>query len=287
MPRAPCAAGHGLVGYGRARTSSKNSSARGSRDCPSQNIACLRTAGFRLVRATSISFGTPFVLRQLAEGEHRAFLDLGLGIVLDGLGDRARRLPAGLLREPEDGLAAHGRAARRSWRHAVSVSTASGFAALRHREREVLPQGSRHWRCRGAPCAPARTRRARARSPPRTRPACAVAIGLSGAISVASARSAAGVPMGRDRVHRAVDDAVVPVALGQRHGRRSRSSRSMLADVDHAGQPVARSRRRASSSQDVRVGANALDLPVLDPVQHHGLARALRAGSGRAPPRRR
>ena len=33
-----------------------------------------------------------FVRRQLTEGEHRAFLDLGVRIVLDGLGDRARRL---------------------------------------------------------------------------------------------------------------------------------------------------------------------------------------------------
>src|SRR5260370_28107486 len=40
-------------------TFSKNCSARGSLDCPSQNIACFRTAGFRLFCATSISFGTP------------------------------------------------------------------------------------------------------------------------------------------------------------------------------------------------------------------------------------
>src|SRR6058998_612044 len=40
-------------------TFSKNCSARGSFDCPSQNMACFRTAGFRLVCATSINLGTP------------------------------------------------------------------------------------------------------------------------------------------------------------------------------------------------------------------------------------
>jgi hypothetical protein len=33
-------------------TFSKNSSARGSLDCPNQNIACLRTSGFLFVCAT-------------------------------------------------------------------------------------------------------------------------------------------------------------------------------------------------------------------------------------------
>ena len=40
-------------------TSAKNSSALGSFDWPSQNIACLRTAGFWFVFATLISSGTP------------------------------------------------------------------------------------------------------------------------------------------------------------------------------------------------------------------------------------
>jgi hypothetical protein len=42
-----------------SNTDSKNVNARGSRDCPSQNIACLRTAAFEWLRATSMSRGTP------------------------------------------------------------------------------------------------------------------------------------------------------------------------------------------------------------------------------------
>src|SRR5215469_17310025 len=41
------------------RTFSKNWRARGPFDWPSQNMACLRTSGLRLVWATSISLGTP------------------------------------------------------------------------------------------------------------------------------------------------------------------------------------------------------------------------------------
>src|SRR6266446_1719094 len=42
------------------RIFSKNASARGSCDCPSQNIACLRTSRLWLVCATSINLGTPW-----------------------------------------------------------------------------------------------------------------------------------------------------------------------------------------------------------------------------------
>jgi hypothetical protein len=45
--------------YRFSRISSKNFTARASCDWPSQNIACLRTTGIRLLRATSISFGMP------------------------------------------------------------------------------------------------------------------------------------------------------------------------------------------------------------------------------------
>ena len=38
-------------GSGYRRISSKNFSARGSFDCPSQNMACLRTTGFLFYRA--------------------------------------------------------------------------------------------------------------------------------------------------------------------------------------------------------------------------------------------
>src|SRR5712691_7402365 len=41
------------------RTSSKKARARGSFDWPSQNMACLRTAGLRFFRAVSMSSGTP------------------------------------------------------------------------------------------------------------------------------------------------------------------------------------------------------------------------------------
>src|SRR5579871_37960 len=41
------------------RISWKNATARGSFDCPSQNIASLRTTALEFVRATEINFGTP------------------------------------------------------------------------------------------------------------------------------------------------------------------------------------------------------------------------------------
>src|SRR5579872_7542514 len=41
------------------RIFSKKARARGSLDWPSQNMACLRTAGLRLDWATSMSLGTP------------------------------------------------------------------------------------------------------------------------------------------------------------------------------------------------------------------------------------
>ena len=106
----------GLVGLppGRAaryfsRTSSKNLSARGSFDCPSQNIACLRTTAFLLFRATSISFGTPVVLGQLAEREDRAPLDLGFRVAIDRFGDRRDGLGARALSEPEQRIGPHSR----------------------------------------------------------------------------------------------------------------------------------------------------------------------------------
>lgn len=43
------------IGSQRERISSMKVSARGSRDCPSQKIACLRTSGLRFVRATRMS----------------------------------------------------------------------------------------------------------------------------------------------------------------------------------------------------------------------------------------
>ena len=74
------------------RISAKKSIARGSLDCPSQNIACLRTAGLR-VRARDLDEERhAFVLRELAQGEDRLLLHVGIGILLDALGDGAGRL---------------------------------------------------------------------------------------------------------------------------------------------------------------------------------------------------
>src|SRR5262249_4514472 len=74
-----------------------------------------------------------FVAWELAEGEDRLLLDLGLGVFLDRLRDRGGRGPAGLLAEPEEGLAADVRApvARRHLDDGVG-----GLGRARRRERE-------------------------------------------------------------------------------------------------------------------------------------------------------
>jgi len=51
----------------------KTGSARGSLDCPSQNIACLRTSALWFVCATSIRFGTPSSFGKLAQRKDSFF----------------------------------------------------------------------------------------------------------------------------------------------------------------------------------------------------------------------
>ncbi len=101
-----------------------------------------------------------------------------------------------------------------------------------------------------------------------------VPIGLSGAISVASARSAAGSRCAAIASIAPSRDAVAPVAV--RHGTAGQSQQQV--DAGRRAHPASASRRvapPASSLAGLRVGANALDLPVLDPIQHHGLVRRL------------
>src|SRR5437016_3657150 len=50
---------HAAMSRNYRRTSSKKLSARGSLDCPSQNMACLRTSGCGFDRANVINKGTP------------------------------------------------------------------------------------------------------------------------------------------------------------------------------------------------------------------------------------
>ena len=97
--------------YFLSRMSSKNLTARGSCDWPSQNIACLRTSGLRFVARDLHQLRHALVLRQLAEREHRLLLHLGVRVVVDGAGDDGDRFLAGLLRQPEERLAADLRAA--------------------------------------------------------------------------------------------------------------------------------------------------------------------------------
>ena len=227
-PRA-CADGSARVGYGRARTSSKN--------IERARIPGLSQPEDRLLPHGRIPVGArhvdqlrhALVLRQLAEREHRAFLDLGVGIVLDGIGDRARRLPAGLLREPEDGLTAHGRAgvAPRDAGQRVDGLALRGSATPR------TPGASARVSALDVSRSALRTSSnpVRPRAFAAQNAACLrVAIGLSGAISVASARSAAGSRW-------AAIACIAPSATRSRRspsgtGRlASRSSRSMLADV--------------------------------------------------------
>ena len=85
-----------------SRTSSKNFSARGSFDCPSQNIACLRTAAFLLFLATSISFGTPSSFGSWLRAKTALFLTSvsGSRSIASAIADDG--LVAGALREPEE-----------------------------------------------------------------------------------------------------------------------------------------------------------------------------------------
>lgn len=55
-------------------TCAKNSGARGSFDCPSQNMACLRASGLRWLRATSIRLGTPSSLGNCLSAKTAFFL---------------------------------------------------------------------------------------------------------------------------------------------------------------------------------------------------------------------
>ncbi len=104
----------------RAKTSWKNASARESPDWPSQNIACLRTSGFRFVFATWIR------LQRLLEDQPSALVLIADGHVSHGPGGAALAMkaaaprwsgtaPARLLR----GVGAEVREARRGLRGAT------------------------------------------------------------------------------------------------------------------------------------------------------------------------
>ena len=92
-----------------SRTSSKNLSARGSFDCPSQNIACFRTAAFLLFRATSISFGTPSSLGSWLRAKTARRLTSVSGSRSMASAIVAAASVPGALREPEQGVGPHSR----------------------------------------------------------------------------------------------------------------------------------------------------------------------------------
>ena len=95
-------------------------------DWPSQNIACLRTSGFRLVRATSISFGTPSSFGSWLSANTAFFFTSVSGSLSIAPVIVADRLLAGLLREPEQRLAAHAACSGRSRAAAMSAVSADG-----------------------------------------------------------------------------------------------------------------------------------------------------------------
>ena len=116
----------------RQQDFSKNASARGSFDCPSQNIAWRRTAGLEWRRGHLDQLRHALVLRQLARARNSPLLDVGVGVALDGVGNRRDGLRTGALGDPEQGLAAHlGRRARLARR---STSAARGRRLGVHRE---------------------------------------------------------------------------------------------------------------------------------------------------------
>src|SRR4029450_8971628 len=67
-----------------------------------------------------------FLLRHLAEREHRLFLDLGVGIVVDGAADRRERVPARAGRGAEKRPSSHPPAPRPPAARAVRTAARVG-----------------------------------------------------------------------------------------------------------------------------------------------------------------
>ena len=86
--------------------SSKNFTARGSFGLPEPEHRLLAHLGLRLVRATSISFGTPSSFGSWLSAKTAFFFTSVSGSLSIALVMVADRLLAGLLRQPEQRLAA-------------------------------------------------------------------------------------------------------------------------------------------------------------------------------------
>ena len=244
---------------------------------PSQNIACLRTSGLRLLRATSISFGTPSSFGSWLSANTAFFLTSVSGSLSIAPAIVASASLAGLLREPEQRLAAD----------LGALVVARRRDQRRQRERRLADRQSERRPCRG-PCrsdpapssAPAGAHPARPRVEPSQNAVSPRShSGRPGATKLSSARSAR-----RPLCSAIAVSAVLPTRscrspLVGDDGDERREPRDAVVRL-HVGQPDERHAGRV----DVAVGRerpDARDGAALQAREDQELGRAARARCAR------
>ena len=172
-------------------------------------MACLRTSGLRLLRATSISFGTPSSFGSWLSANTAFFFTSVSGSLSIAPVMVADRLLAGLLRQPEQRLAADLGAAVVA-RVAISVVSADGTVLTDRPKVDFLAH------------LVARILRDHPRQQPRARVAARVAeperrvaaqpLGARRGDETFEGAVGGGRVVQRDRAHRGLADAVVAIA---------------------------------------------------------------------------